>query len=77
MTDETLAEISDALVERIKPILAGQSPQVQGAVVADLTAIWLGGHHALLRTEALDVHVRAVCDLMELYAEQFGTGPTP
>ena len=33
-----------ALVERIKPLLAGHAPEVQGAVLADLVAIWLAGH---------------------------------
>jgi len=32
------------LVERIRPILAGKGPEVQSAVLADLTAQWLCGH---------------------------------
>lgn len=34
---ETLRQ-SDALVERLRPILAGQSPKVQGAAIAQLLA---------------------------------------
>jgi hypothetical protein len=33
-----------AIVEACKPILTGHDPDVQGAALADLTAIWLAGH---------------------------------
>lgn len=32
------------IVERVRPLLAGRPPQVQGAVLADLLAKWLAGH---------------------------------
>lgn len=32
------------IVERVRPLLAGRPPQVQGAVLADLLAMWLAGH---------------------------------
>jgi hypothetical protein len=35
---------SQELVERIAPILHGHEPDVQGAALADLVAIWLAGH---------------------------------
>ncbi len=39
--------LSDVLVERIKLILAGQDPDVQGSVLAQAVAIWLAGHYPL------------------------------
>jgi hypothetical protein len=42
MTDDL--GLVDQLITRIKPILAGHSPDIQGAVLADLLAIWLAGH---------------------------------
>ena len=65
----------DAIVDRIKPILAGESPGVLRAVVCDLAAIWLAcnrdarGRAAgdLFRDELLRLHVRHVRELVELY----------
>jgi hypothetical protein len=37
-------DLIDELVERIKPILAGQEPIIQSCVLADLLAMWLAGH---------------------------------
>ncbi len=42
------------LVELICPLLAGHSPGVQSAVLADLTAIWLAGHTAFGSTAKTD-----------------------
>jgi hypothetical protein len=41
------------LVERIEPMLSGKGPEVQGAVLVDLVATWLAGHHPDLRPEVL------------------------
>ncbi|WP_038384925.1 hypothetical protein [Bradyrhizobium elkanii] len=43
---------SDALVEQIRPILAGQTPEVVGATLAQLLAIFIAGHAPLLRETA-------------------------
>jgi hypothetical protein len=37
---------SQELVERIAPILSGHGPDVQGAALADLVAMWLAGHRS-------------------------------
>ena len=34
------------LLDEIGKLLAGQPSQIQGSVLADLTAIWLAGHRA-------------------------------
>jgi hypothetical protein len=64
------------IVDAIKPLLAGHSPDIQGAVVADLLAIWLAGHvdqseigcadkpeTDKIRRAMLDMHVEQVWKL--------------
>jgi hypothetical protein len=71
------------VVERIKPILAGRPPEMIGAVLADLLAIWLAGHHVAgdedatrkLRAELLADHCFAVRQLTEINAKIMGTTP--
>lgn len=58
------------IAQRIRPLLAGHPPAMQGAVLAELTSIWLAGHHCLddpnktpqLRSELLARH----CELVML-----------
>jgi hypothetical protein len=67
-------------VERIRPILAGQPPEIQGAVLADLLAIWLAGHHVAgderatqaLRAEMLAAHLQGVAELVPVNAKIMG-----
>ncbi len=54
----------EAIVEQIKPILGGLHPGLQGAVLAELLAMWLAGHVAEVRESLLDVHVRTVRELI-------------
>jgi hypothetical protein len=67
-------------VERIKPILAGRPAEMQGAILADLLAIWLAGHRAedadttrTLRAEMLAMHIAAVQQLIPINAKIIGT----
>lgn len=57
------------LVERIKPILAGQDPREQGAALAELLSLWLAGHRPPeLREALLTHHIEAVRALMAVNA---------
>lgn len=75
-----VAEIRNA-VERIKPHLAGRSPEVQGCILADLLAIWLAGHQVegdsdatrKLRGEVLATHLLGVEGLVAANAKILGT----
>jgi hypothetical protein len=56
-----------AVADRIKPILAGLHPSLQGAALAELLSIWIAGHVAdtdkatcKLRKEMLDLHIAQV-----------------
>lgn len=72
-----------AAVERIKPHLAGRAPEVQGAILADLLAIWLAGHQVAgdseatrkLRGAMLAMHLMAVEQLVPINARIIGATP--
>jgi hypothetical protein len=71
------AAAADALMDCIAPILAGRSPELQGAVIADMTAIWLAGHRVegdraegdLLRERLLRLHAKHVHELALMYLD--------
>lgn len=70
------------LVERIKPILSGQSPDIQGATLADLLSIWLAGHRIegdaaatqQLHETLLEFHIESVRELIPVSAAQIRRG---
>ena len=45
------------LVDKVKPLLAGHDPSIQGAVCGELASIWLAGHTPDLRDELLELHL--------------------
>lgn len=69
------------LINRIRPILAGHPPTVQGAALADLVATWLAGHDIPgdaaetrhWRAELLSLHCSAVRELVPVNAKIIGT----
>jgi hypothetical protein len=67
---------SQALVKLIEPMLAGQGPEVQAAALADLTAIWLAGHHPSLRYGQLAQFFDAVVKL-SVINEKFSNAGFP
>lgn len=60
MTPDEKAYRADRIVEAIRPMLAGHPPEVQGAALADLLAIFIAGHHPALREEILAMHIDTV-----------------
>lgn len=70
-----------ALLERIRPIMAGHQPEVQGAVLADCLAMWLAGYHVprntkatrKIRDELLAIHAQQVAKLIPINAQLLGT----
>jgi hypothetical protein len=70
-------------VERIRPILAGRPPEMQGAILADLVAMWLAGHQCAgdkyltrqLREGLLARHCTAVLHLVEIEAKILDDAP--
>jgi hypothetical protein len=83
MTDTPRIREIAAVVERIKPILMGRAPEIQGAILADLLATWLAGHHVegdedatrKLRADLLAIHCGEVRNLVTVNAKILGTTP--
>jgi hypothetical protein len=63
-----------ALVKEIRPLLAGRDANVQGAVLADLLAMYLAGHVQLgdpkatkrMREQVLKLHLTGVRALIDI-----------
>jgi hypothetical protein len=65
-----------ALVEAVRPLFKGKAPEVQGAALADLLAMWLAGHFDAndpegaateqIRETMLELHLASVRDLIPI-----------
>jgi len=58
------------LAERIYPILRGQEPDLVGAALADVVALWIAGHAPDLREEMFRQWIRTTRQLTELAAQK-------
>jgi hypothetical protein len=77
MADTRIEQIV-SVVNQIRPLLAGRSPEIQGAILAELLATFLAGHHPGLRDEILTLHVEKVRELIApCEAELFATRERP
>lgn len=73
-------EVAEA-VNRIRPLLQGFAPQIQGMVLAELLSLWLAGHWMpgdveetrRMRMLLLKRHDDAVWELVEENAKLLGT----
>ena len=63
----------EQIVKAISPLLAGHSPEIQGAVLADLLAMFLAGHVGsdadAVREEILRLHIETVRELIPVNEE--------
>lgn len=81
---EAFDTAANALVDDVKGLLGGRDPELQGAVLADLVALWIAGHRIgpsspgpgadraegdEMRAELLALHCRHVGELVEMYLE--------
>lgn len=74
--DETMLCVE--LSRKVRDILAGKGPKVQGAVLADLVSIWLVGHQKKDREEVFAQWIKLIQDFMpESIKEIFGGGDPP
>jgi hypothetical protein len=62
-----MVETTDRIIEQIRPLLAGYNPTTQGAVIAELFAIWLGGHRPEIRQDMLKHTVDMAIDMITLH----------
>lgn len=63
-----------AIARKIAPLLAGNPPQIQGAVLAELLSLWLAGHHPDIREEVLQLHIMHMRPLIEPNAAAIRAG---
>lgn len=61
---------SDAVVEQMRPILAGQNPEVQGAAIAQLLAIFIAGHAPPMRDDARRLLMDCADGLVPIMVEE-------
>jgi hypothetical protein len=74
MKADEAAKISRELSHKIAPLLIGQDPAVQSAVLADMTARWIAGHFVRdnaaatkqLRQLLLNEHVKLIQQLIPI-----------
>jgi hypothetical protein len=72
----SFAARADAVMLRVQPLLAGHGPKLQGAVIAELAAIWVAGHRCsdpaeerLVHDELLALYCEHVRALVDMYVE--------
>lgn len=57
----------EEIVTAIKPLLAGRKPEVQGAILCELLALWIAGHgDHQARAQLLDMHFKAVREMIPI-----------
>jgi hypothetical protein len=62
-----MVKTTDEIIDQIRPLLAGHNPTTQGAVIAELLGILLGGYAPALRHEICDATVEIAWRMMELH----------
>lgn len=60
---------AEAIVDDIKPHLAGQDPDMVGAVIGELLATFIASHHPALRQETFDMLIKLARDLVPILVE--------
>ncbi len=70
--DDTIGVRVERLLERLRPIFAHTEPELQGAVLAELLALWVAGHYQggiAVMEKALAMHIEVVRQLVGLNIE--------
>jgi len=70
--DAVLYRQSGELVKEIGAILAGKPVDVQGAVLVELLAMFIGGHAPPIREEILELHVATVRAIVPTVEQELG-----
>jgi hypothetical protein len=75
MTFEAMCKEADALVEAIKPLLAGKEPMAIGAAFAELVALLIAGHDEASRSKIFELHISTVLELYPVAAAHYWATP--
>ena len=73
LTAEEALDKVDEMIDAAKPIFAGVEPQIQGAVLGNLVALWLGGHYLAgnaAMMHLLAMHIKQVKALLPIYIDE-------
>jgi len=71
--DEAALNKLDSMMDAIRPIFAGVQPNIQGAVLGNMVALWLGGLYMsgdAAMEHLLQVHISQVRALMPIYIDE-------
>jgi hypothetical protein len=55
---------AEKLTDKIGELLHGRGPEIQGAALADLVAIFFAGHHPALREESIEHWITCMRNLI-------------
>lgn len=73
-----VTELAEKIMAQLRPLLRGQGPYVQAAVLAEALACWLAGQPDFLREAVLTEHMKCVRSLVPVVElEIFGGGQHP
>jgi len=75
MSDETrekMQRASGMIVEPMRLLFANHGPDVQGAALVELLAIFIAGHHPKVRAETLALIVEAALRLVPIVEIEIG-----
>jgi 2,3-bisphosphoglycerate-independent phosphoglycerate mutase len=64
MSADQQARLVDQMTARMKEMLSGFPPELQGAMLADLIAIWLVGHAPQIRQYLYREHAKMIWPLV-------------
>jgi len=64
-----IAEALD-LAKEIEPILKDHGPDVVGAALSQLTAIWVAGHPERVRAGLIEMHIVGVREMVEVILKE-------
>jgi len=67
-------EMVQNIVRGVKPLLAGHSPAVQSAALADLLSMWLAAHPDFMREDLLQGYVELTRKLIPLTEKELFSG---
>lgn len=73
LSEEMHARV-EALVNKLKPLLAGEHPVVQSAALAEALALWLCGHPDFIREAMLSAQVEYVRLLVPAFEQALFQG---
>ncbi|MBR0753534.1 hypothetical protein JQ604_15200 [Bradyrhizobium jicamae] len=67
---DVATQIASGMVKMIEPVFAGVPPEIAGAVLGQLLAKLVAGHHPIMRDEAMRLVIDMARDLVPIEVEE-------